>query len=374
MGYDNHFQDEPAFGGVDQFDDIPISSQKIEFEGFKKAAAKAERRRERRRRRNERTGKIAACVLLLLIFIGILLAVSFVEKAKIVLYQDSLEDATDIPTMSPTKRRPTYPTSPSPTVAPKPTVHLMTPSPTSRSGALPIPAPTDSPTKSPAPTSILRDSYTFEPVADTYLHLNGIHKNKIHGREERLSVQRGNRDSTLPGEEGLPTIVSLIAFDTTKESGDTKALPKRSRWPESESKVNVMLQIHHVPKNSEDLDELSVDDILPVNVEVYRLPNNHDLDIELLTGEEFDNAPKSVTEGILIAQQMVEPTDTVLEIDVTSSMFLAEGATGFGDEQVLLLLKIYWEETANTHDLFQSRESDDGSPQLIFSNMLSEEL
>jgi len=373
MGYDGHFQDEPTFGGADQFDDIPIPSQKIQFEGLKKAAAKAERKRERKRRRNERTGKIAAVVLLILILIGILLAVSFVSKAEKVLYQDSLEDVTDIPTMSPTKRRPTYPTSPSPTVAPKPTAHLMTSSPTGRGATSPIAAPTDSPTKSPAPTSILRDSYTFDPVADTYLHLNGIHKNKIHGHEERLSVQRGNRDSTLPGEEGLPTIVSLIQFDTTKESGDTKALPERSRWPLAENQVSVILRIHHVPKDSVDLDELSVEDDLPVNVEVYRLPNNHDLDIESLTGEVFDNGPKSVTEGKLIAQQKVAPTDTVLEIDLTSSMFLVEDANLFGDEQVLLLLKVYWEETSHAHDLFESRESDNGSPQLIFSNMISEE-
>lgn len=375
MAYDNHFQDEPTFGGADQFDDIPISSQKIQFEGLKKAAAKAERKRERKRRRNERTGKIAACVLLVLILIGVIVAVSVVEEAEKILYQDSLEDVSDIPSMSPTKRtrRPTNPTSPSPTVAPKPTAHLMTPSPAGRDATSPVAAPTDSPTKSPAPTSILRDSYTFDPVADTYLHLNGIQKKKIHGREERLSVQRGSKEASLPGEEGLPAIVTLIEFDTTKESGDTKALPERSRWPLAENQVNVILRIHHVPKNSVDLDELEGEDDIFVDVEVHRLPNNHDLDIELLTGEVFNNGPKSVREGKLITRQKVAPTDTVLEIDVTSSMFLVDEANVFGDEQVLLLLKVYWEEKSQSHDLFESRESDNGSPQLIFSNMISEE-
>jgi len=369
MAYDNQFEDEIA---IDTFDEIPVSEEKIQFDGLEQAAAKAERRRKRRRLRNERTGKIAACVILILIILAIVLSVTFVKETEHILYQDSYLSESESPTMVPTVAKPTIRTTSSPTIAPKPTLSVVTPSPTAPT------APTDSPTKStPAPTSVMVDTYTFEPVADTYLHLNGPHKSKIHGREETLSVQRGNIESTKPGEEAtVPTIVSVIEFDTTKKSGAPQALPNRSRWPEAEDQVKVMLRIHHVPKDSamDPDDEEDIDDILPVNVEVYRLPNNHDMIIESLAGEDFYKAPKSVTEGILIAQESVEAADTVVEIDVTSALFLPEDTTGYGDEQVLLLLKVYWEETPTARDMFSSRESDGLSPQLIFSNMVSEEL
>lgn len=381
MAYDNRFEDEHALDdlalSLDEFDDIPVSSEKIEFDGLKKAAAKSERRRERKRRRNERTGKIAAIVLLGLIILAVFLSVSLVKETEHILYQDELKEMTESPTMSPTETKPTIPTTPSPTVATKPTLSVLTPSPTGPRTAPPNQAPTESPTVTPAPSSAMMDSYNFEPIADTYIDLNGPYKSKIHGREETLSVQRGNKESTLPGQEvTLPAIVSLIEFDTTKESDISKSLPKRSRWPEAEDQVKVMLRIHHVPKDSpmDNNDELSIEDILPVNVEVYRLPNNHEMIIESLSGEDFQNAPKSVTEGILIAQQMVEATDTILDIDITSAMFLSEDAIGYDDDQVLLLLKVYWEEKPTQRDLYASREADGQSPQLIFSNMVSEEL
>merc|ERR1712183_576046 len=143
--------------------------------------------------------------------------------------------------------------------------------------------------------------------------------------------------------------------DTTKGFGDGTALPKRSRWPEAENQVQVTLRIHHVPKDGSNgkTDELSVEDILPVNIEVYRLPNNHDMEIERLTGEAFQNAPKSVTGEILIAQHLVQATDSILDIDVTSALFLSEDAKGYGDEQVLFLLKVYWEGTSTSRDLFE---------------------
>lgn len=370
MVYEKNFEDEIALDGPNDMEDIPVTSGKMEFEGLKKATSKAERRRERRRRRNERTGKIAACVLLICLIIAIILALVFVEETEHMLYGDSEVPLTETPTMSPTVPKPT---SPSPTIVPKPTLSVLTLSPTGPNTRAPIGPPTDAPTTTLAPTSVMRDSYVFEPVADTYVDLNGPHKTKIHGREETLSIQRGNKESTLPGQEvTLPAMVSLIQFDTTKESENTKTLPKRSRWPESVNQVKVTLRVHHVPKDKTNTqsDELDVDDILPVNVEVYRLPNNHDMVIERLTGESFQNSPKSVTEGILIAQQLVQATDTVLDIDVTSALFLPEDATGYGDEQVLFLMKVYWEETSTARDLFQSRESEEGSPQLIFTNMI----
>ena len=381
MAYDNRFQDEHALDdlalSLDEFDDIPVSSDKIEFDGLKKAAAKSERRRERRRRRNERTGKIAACGILGVILLAVYLSVTFVKETEHVLYQDSLKDLTESPTMSPTEAKPTIRTTPSPTVATKPTLSVLTPSPTGPRTAPPNQAPTDSPTVTSAPTDVMMDQYYFEPSADTYIDLNGPHKTNIHGRAEWLLVQRGNKESTLPGQEvTLPAMVSLIEFDTTNDSGPFKSLPKRSRWPKAEDQVTVMLRIHHVPKDDPiyQNDELSIEDILPVNVEVYRLPNNHEMIIESLTGEVFQNAPKSVTEGILIAQQMVEATDTILDIDITPAMFLSENAIGYDDDQVLLLLKVYWEEIPTQKDMFLSREADGQSPQLIFSNMLSKEL
>lgn len=372
MANDNHFEDEPVLGGVDEFDEIPVSSEKFQFDGLKQATSKSERRRERRRRRNERTGMIAACILLFCVILAIILSLTIVKEAEHVLYQDSLYADSESPSMSPTETKPTVPITPSPTVAPKPTFSVLTPLPTAGRTASPNATPTDSPTETPVPTSIMMETYSFEPVADTYIHLDGPYKGKTYGHAETLWVQRGNKESTLPGQEvTLATIVGIVQFDTTKATGITKALPKRSRWPEVQDQVQVTLRIHHVAKDDSDdkIDELSVEDLLPVNVEVYRLPNNHDLVVESLTGEDFQKAPKSVTEGILIAQEMVEATDTVLDIDVTSAMFLSEDATGYADDQVLLLLKVFWEESPRMGELFETRESDGRSPQLIFSNM-----
>lgn len=364
MVYDSNFEDE-----IDQFDEIPMSEEKIEFDGLQKAAVKAERRRKRRRQRDERTGRITAALLCAVVILFIVVAVFFEQELAELLYRDSLDPVTPSPTPSPTTHKPTVQKTDSPTAEPKPTYQVYTPSPTGKTAA---PAPT---TTSPAPTAVLRDTYIFEPVADTYLHLNGIHMGKLYGREETLSVQRGNKASTLPGQTvTLPEIVSLIQFDM--KQGLEKPLPNRSRWPEAEDQVKVELRVHHVPKDSpkDKNDEMDVEDILPVNVEIYRLPNNHDMIVESMTGEAFEQIPRALREGILIAQQSIAPTDTLLDIDVTSALFLPEDSTEFGDEEVLLLLKVYWEEKDTSRDLFSSREADGQSPQLIFSNMLPEEV
>jgi len=373
---DEQALDDLALQGIDDFAEIPMTEQKIQFDGFEKAAAKAERRRERRRRRNERTGKIAACVIIVCILIAVFLALAFVRETEHVLYQDSYEPDTETPTTSPTAAKPTMSETPSPTDVPKQVYSVLTQSPTGPRTAPPIEAPTESPTVTQAPTSLIMDNYMFEPVADTYLHLHGPHKTKIYGREETLSIQRGNKESTLPGQEvTIPAMVSLIEFDLRKDSKNASPLPERSRWPEAENQVKVILRISHIPKDSpEYTGQLDIDDILPVIVEVDRLPNNHDLIIESLNGEGFQNAPPSVREGIPITQQKVEAIDTTVEIDITSAMFLPENTNGYGDDQVLLLLKVYWEEESNAMDMFASRESDGQSPQLIFSNMVSEEL
>mmetsp|Transcript_16372 Transcript_16372/g.45219 ORF Transcript_16372/g.45219 Transcript_16372/m.45219 type:complete len:366 (-) Transcript_16372:593-1690(-) len=365
MAIDNHFQDEP-------FEDIAVSTGKVQFEGLKQATSKAERRRERRRRRYELVGKITACVLLVCIIIGIILAVTLVKEAEHVLYQDStlLESAS--PSMSPTIPKPTIST-PSPTVVRKPTFHVRTPPPTVRHTASPnVALYTDSPTSTTAPTSVIVESYSFEPSADTYVYLDGPYIGMKYGSEDKLWVQRGNKDKALPGKEAtIPTIVGIIAFDTTKETETSKALPKRSRWPEDENQVKVTLRINHVvKKDTDENDEIAVADQEPLNMDIYRLPNNHNWVVESLTGQAFNNAPKSVTSGVLVTQTKVKPTDSLLNIDVTSAMFLPEGTVGYKDDQVMFMLKVYWEDSAREGDRFETRESDGKSPQLIFTNMV----
>lgn len=381
MANGDQFEDEPVLGGVDAFDEPPAQSSKIQFEGLNVATSKSERRRERRKRRNERTGMIAACILLVCILIAVILSVTFVKEAEHVLYQDSIYGLSESPTMAPSKMKPTIRTTPSPTVAPKPTFSVLTPSPTAPNVITP------SPTRSPSPTAIMTDSYSFNPVADTYLYLDGNYKGKKYGHQKTMWIQRGNKESTLPGQEvTLPTIVGIVQFDTIKKPSANynyfKALPNRSRWPEQQDQqVQVTLRIHHVPKNDleDETDELSVEDLLPVNIEVYRLPNNNMMVVESLTGDDFQNAPKEVTEGVLVGQHLVEATDTVLDIDVTSAMFLNSDKiknnknndiAAYNDDQVLFLLKISWEEAPRQGDQFETRESDYGSPQLIFSNMI----
>ena len=384
MANGDQFEDEPVLGGVDAFDEPPAQSSKIEFEGLNIATSNSERRRERRKRRNERTGMIAACILLVCILIAVILAITLEKEVEHVLYSDSIYDLSESPTMAPSKMKPTIRTTPSPTVAPKPTFAVLTPSPTAQRTDSPNVTP--SPTRSPSPTAIMTDSYSFNPIEDTYLYLDGPYKGKKYGNQEKMWIQRGNKESTLPGQEvTLPTIVSIVQFDTMKKPSANynlfKALPDRSRWPEQQEQVQVTLRIHHVPKSDleDETDELSVEDILPINIEVYRLPNNNVMVVESLTGEDFHNAPKEVTEGVLVGQHLVEATDTVLDIDVTSAMFLTSdkikdnrnnNITAYNDDQVMFLLKISWEEAPRQGDQFEARESEYGSPQLIFSNMI----
>mmetsp|Transcript_18747 Transcript_18747/g.42855 ORF Transcript_18747/g.42855 Transcript_18747/m.42855 type:complete len:247 (+) Transcript_18747:505-1245(+) len=244
--------------------------------------------------------------------------------------------------------------------------------PTLRATVAPNTPPTDPPTSTLAPTSVMVDTYSFEPVADTHVYLDGPYSTQIRGHEERLWVQRGNKESTKPGQEvTLPTIVTLLQFDTKNVSGNGKALPKRSRWPKTEDQVKVTLQINHVPKDDpEYTEDQPVEDMPPVEIEILRLPNNYNYVFESFTGEDFRVAPKVVKEGISITRQSVEATDTQLNIDITPAIFLPEDTTGYGDDQVLLLLKVYWEEKSHEGELFQSRESAGGSPKLLFSNMV----
>ena len=358
MVYESNFEDEL------EFDEVPVSEETIEFDGLQKATAKAERRRKRRRLRNERTGKIAAAVLCLLLILAIVLAVVFEKEIEGFLYQDSRDPPTVAPTMAPTTLKPTHWSTPTPTREVRPTYHVYTPSPT----VYTKPQPT---TVSPRPTAVMTDVYRFEPVGDTFLNLDGIHKGRIYGRDETLKVQRGNKASTPPGQQpSLPSIVSLLQFDMNQ--GLEERLPKRSRWPKGDDTVKVELKLHHVPKDSPNVDEEDVEDILPVNVEIYRLPNNPDMVVESMTGEAFGNLPRIMTEGLLIAQESVNPTDTILNIDVTPALFLPESSKGYGDEEVLLMLKVYWEDQDTARDLFSSREADDKSPLLVFSNMLGQ--
>jgi len=381
MANGDHFEDEHIrLGGINDYDEPPAEPTKIQFDGLKIATSKAERRRRRRRRRNERMGKIAACIILMCIIIAIILSITLVKETEHILYQDSLYGLSESPSMTPTEIKPTIYTTPSPTVAPKPTFSVMTLSPTVHRTTSPNTAPTSFPTKSPAPTDIMENEYNFDPVADTYLYLDGSNKGKIYGHEATLWLQRGNKESTLPGK--IPTIsniVGIVQFDTTKRiSTNDKALPNRSRWPEQLDQIQVTLRIHHVPKNDldDEIDELSVEDQLPVKMEIYRLPNNDMMVIESLTGDDFQRAPKEVTEGVLVGQHLVEATDTILDFDVTSAIFLTSDQitnnsdiTAYTDDQVLFLLKVSWTESSRQGGQFETRESDYGSPQLIFSNM-----
>lgn len=359
MVYDDNFEDE-----IDQFDEIPVSEETIKFDGLEKAAAKAERRRKRRRLRNERTGKIAACVLLICVIVAIITAVVMEKETEHFLYGESRDTLS--PTQSPTTKPPTIRATAEPTVAPKPTYSVFTDSPVGPPTPPPVSAPTLAPTKTMAPTAVMQNMYFYEPMADTTLHLNGAHASKIFGRETTLSVQRGNKESTLPGQEvTLPAIVSLLQFDLT-------SLPKRNRWPaEADEVVKMGLRLQHIPKDSpEDThDEVSIEDILPVTVEVYRLPNNHEMIIESLSGEGFQQVPRSVQEGILVGQQVIKPDAGTVDINVSPALFLPEDAQNYDDDWMLLKLKVYWEEEAHQRDMFKSRESDLQAPQLVFFNM-----
>ena len=312
-------------------------------------------------------------ICIIIIVIG---SVVTIQEAEHILYQDSLLSTSDSPTSVPTG---TPPTTPVPTPAPKPpTFSVATPVPTTAAQHqhyVTEHTPTTTPTS--APTTAFMEEYKFVPSADTYLYLDGPNTKKSYGREEALWVQRGTQTVTASQKadefSGIPTIIGLLLFDTSP-------LPDRSRWSQSNEALQATLRIQHKPKkDDDDIDyDLAVDDLLPTQLEIYRLPNTNSgydpMVVEALTGEDFHTLPKEYTDGLHVGTYTVGPTDTSLNIDVTSGIIPTTQTTTFSslytDDQMIFLLKMSWEELPRQGDQFRTRESK-RTPELIFTNMLA---
>lgn len=342
------FQDEPLEGE----DGVSRGGPAFHFEGVDTALAKAERRRERRRRRYERIGMISIAVCCVCLIISLVLVFN-VFKVTEKMVHDAFTLETDSPTIAPTLS-PTRFTSRAPVPAPKPTISVMTPSPTNKKTPSPSAHLTASPTVTPQPSYGLQDTYETIAVEDTYLYLDGQNTGKSYGRSEKLLVQHGTKLSTKPGQmPDIPTSYSILKFDLSQ----VKNFPDRKRWPE-EVKVNLFLD-HTAKSDAEDFEEVRLD--------VYRIPNNYGQPVETWTGASFTSFPKSSREGVLISRTSFSPKDLMVTIDVTSIFELPEedqGSGGFADDQILLKLLVS-EGKPGQGEEFGSRESDESLPPRI---------
>ena len=255
----------------------------------------------------------------------------------------------------------------------------------------PTKAPTPSPTvpATPRPTLPLQESYVFMPTKDTFVYIDGPDKTKFYGSEESFLVQLG----TKVEKPGVPleraTAKAILQFDTSM-------LPDRSVWPTSSSNaddgtaslpINATLKVHHIAfKDRDDLQDqpnVDVESRSPVRMEVWRLPNsiNPDLNIETMTGDTFvSNIPVGDRTGYLVKTHDVAGDDGWIEVDIHDALFLPERMNDdprYTDEKIILMLSIWPGDSTNKQlsvigDRFHSRESsDDGfSPQLTINNMI----
>ena len=333
------------------FEDEPLGdtgeAAAFSFEGVDEVAAKAERRRLRRLKRAERIGKITAGILCVVLIVALILTFK-VFKATEHYVHDAFALETDSPTIAPTNV-PTRYTEPAPSPVSKPTFSVNTPAPTATKTDSPTSAPTMVPTTTPYPTAPLEPMYEMTPIEDTYLFIDGPNEAKGYGRLETLFVQHGSKLSTKPGQEpDVPTANAIVKFNLNSMLD----FPKRRRWPED---MQVKLQLAHEPQADE-----AGNDKIPSKLEVYRMPNNYDVEVESWTGTSFNSAPKYTREGILVGSATVTADMESVEIDIKPAFYLSENkmATGYyKDDQILLMLAIN-DGTPRPGDEFGSRESD----------------
>eukprot|EP00529_Nitzschia_sp_RCC80_P020135 CAMPEP_0113454872 /NCGR_PEP_ID=MMETSP0014_2-20120614/8087_1 /TAXON_ID=2857 /ORGANISM="Nitzschia sp." /LENGTH=424 /DNA_ID=CAMNT_0000346291 /DNA_START=44 /DNA_END=1318 /DNA_ORIENTATION=+ /assembly_acc=CAM_ASM_000159 len=417
------FQDEPA--DYDEEEIVidpsaeftgPIQGMEELKEREEKEARRARRRAERRRQRDLRTGKIVAACLCVCIVIAVIITFSVLKGVEryieygpggephhsstqnVTGEDDNGNDETSVPLPS-TPGSPTNSTGgtssePSPN-NPGDNSNVQGQSATANEQnaqtetVAPTKAPTPSPTvpATPRPTAPLQESYVFEPVKDTFVYVDGPDTTKFYGSEESFLVQLGTKVERPGAPLERATAKAIVQFDTGM-------LPDRSVWPvvnDSEEATSVQpldatLKIHHIAfKDREDLQNqpnADVESRTPVRMEVWRLPNtiNPDLNIETWTGDAFAATPKGDRTGYLVTTQEVGPDDGWLEIDLHDAIFVPDRVNNdlaYTDEKIILLLSIWPGDSANKQlsvigDRFHSREAvDDGfSPQLIINNMI----
>jgi hypothetical protein len=187
------------------------------------------------------------------------------------------------------------------------------------------------------------------PIEDTHLFIDGPNIARSYGRQDKLFVQHGSKLTTKPGQEPkIPTSYAIMKFNLK----NVQDFPDRRRWPDD---MQVKLQLTHEPQNDE-----AGDDNTPSRLEVYRMPNNYDLEVESWTGSSFTSAPKYTREGILVGQATVPADMESFEIDIKPAFYLSDDKLSTGhykDDQVLLMLAVN-DGNPRSGVEFGSRESD----------------
>jgi len=286
------------------------------------------------------------CVLIILaVILGVVLSNKDTSKSGNMSPADSQGGSfsTPSPTVAP---RPTFPpvTAPPfprpslrppptnfPTVSPAPTIKI-TDSPTRG----PTPYPTIAPTLTPSPTESVPERMVLNPIADNTIYKDGLGQIGLesHGTEESMLVQDG-----LDEKVEIPDAYSILAFDMS-------VVPPKERL--CGVKPTAELQLFH---------ERTQAQRGPATLNILRLPSTR-LDIETLHGG-FFFPYESESEPIEGPTFQVATSDPDVRIDITDLVFDNE----FVFDQLFLMIENRGPEQ-EVGDRFKTRESD-SPPKLI---------
>jgi hypothetical protein len=273
------------------------------------------------------------CLIIIGVVVGIIMGNRNVEEP------DTMPSYTARPTLAPQPLPPSGrpPPTMKPTESMAPSVGTML-SPTTQ----PTREPTASPTISSAPTKSIPQTLGIFADQDTYINLSGdkVLVGAENGKMDTFLVQNGPlRDETIPD------AVALISFpfDEVPAFGRLDGLPK-----------NAILRITHVvpeePHGS-------------ASYTIVRIPETR-MAVEYLHGFSF-LPPDDEAGGVLVGPSFeVKPSDTEIDIDITTLFFDYKLESRIEPNQLLLMIQNRGAEQEQGGDEFYSRESN-SPPQLL---------
>jgi len=318
---DEGFEDEPMTTvRAEQF-----SGNRMVIENMDDMERKRQKRKRRRRKRLERLGKLAVCVCCAGILSAIIATIVLTEAA---IRASTPPPPTPVPTHMPVV--PTFkPTMPHPTAI-RPGMNANPP-------IVPTMAPVAA-KPTPSPTMSIKDTYTLNPIYDTYIYTDGPNTNMVYGKDTSMLVQTGFKSN-----DNIATAIALLVFDTS-------SVPDYSVLAQSGRKC--VLKIYHEPVG------ISNTNRGPSNITISTLPPTN-LNIELVSGKSFTITKSWDGPTVSVAMNAAEVT-----FDISSLVF----NTASSNNQVFVMLQARGQEQA-IGDFFYSRESDK-KPELLFTGMM----
>jgi len=238
-----------------------------------------------------------------LIIIGVVLGVVLGSKPK---------EPTPAPNPAPTLR---------PTPAPQPlTPSQMTPEPSESIGPTytvtvsptirPSARPTTSPTQSDAPTKSIPNTLGLIADQDTHIEFNITKEmqGEEYGKKDTFTVQKAPAKEEANGVYGLADAIGLLSFSL-------KDVPRIDRVQDMEKSAT--LRLHHKPDTGEKLEQREG---TSANYTIIRIPETR-TKMEYWHGFYFE-PPEDNATGVKVGPEFeVFPTDTIIDIDVSSLFF-----------------------------------------------------